>query len=298
MTHIPVLKKEVLEYLDPKPNDNFIDCTINGGGHALAVLEKIKPNGKVLGVDWDKKIISRLKLKNKNSEFKNKLILACDNYANLKKIVEDYKFKPVQGILFDLGFSSWHLEESGRGFTFLKDEPLDMRYGVEDGLTAEEIINQWPVEKIEEILKEYGNEKFAKRIAKKIAENRKIKPIKTTFKLVEIIKKAIPSKYGYDRIHFATRTFQALRIAANGELENLKKVLPLALEILAPKGRLAVISFHSLESKIVKNFFREKAKNGLIENLTKKAIKASKEEIEINSRSRSAQLRVAEKINN
>ena len=278
--HIPVLKKEVLQYLDPKPNENFIDCTINGGGHTYSILEKTKPNGKVLGIELDKDIFDKINLLKID-----RLVLTNDSYVNLKEIVKKSKFASINGILFDLGMSSWHLEESGRGFTFLKDEPLDMRYNVGcQSLTAEEIINNYSQEKIEKILKEYGEEKFAKRITKRIIQHR---PIKNTFQLVEIIKKAVPIKR--TKIHPATRTFQALRIAVNDELNNFKKALFQAVEVLEKDGRIVIISFHSLEDRIAKNFF----KDSNLKVLTKKPIISSQEEIKINRRSRSAKLRAA-----
>jgi len=293
--HIPVLPKEVIEYLDPKPNENFIDCTIGEGGHTTAILERNKPKGKVLGIEIDPELYQKLKsrmaeIRNSKLETRNRLILVNDSYVNLAETVRKQRFKPVSGILFDLGFSSWHLEESGRGFSFEKNEPLDMRYNPENPLTAEKIVNNWSEREIEKILREYGEERFTKRIAREIIQERKIKPIKTTFQLVETIKKSTPIWYHHRRIHPATRTFQALRIAVNDELNNLKKALPQAVEILEKDGRLAVISFHSLEDRIVKNFFRENLKI-----LTKKPIRPSLEEIEINPRSRSAKLRVGQK---
>jgi len=316
--HIAVLKKEVLKYLDPKPDENFIDCTIGEAGHALAILERNGPRGKVLGIDQDPEIIENCKLKIEN--FSDRLILVCDNFANLKEIVKRYNFKRVSGILFDLGISSWHLEKSGRGFSFLRAEPLDMRYHISTffrglsktyySLTAEEIVNNWPGSEIERILKEYGEEKFAKRIARGIINSRKTKPIKTTFQLVEILKKAIPSWDWRRRIHFATKTFQALRIVVNDELNNLKKGLGQALEILSPGGKLVVISFHSLEDRIVKNFLKERAREGLpapysnkvcssgLKILTKKPIRPTFEEIKTNPRARSAKLRAAIKTTN
>jgi len=287
MSHIPVLQKEVLEYLSPKPNQNFIDCTIGEAGHTLAILEKNKPEGKVLGIEWDIELY-----KNLSKLTINKLSLVNDNFVNLKEIVERERFKPVYGIIFDLGMSSWHLEESGRGFSFLRNEPLDMRFGVQNELTAEEIVNKWKAKDIEKVLEEYGEERFAKRIAKNIVEIRKFKPIETTFQLLDVIKKAVPGWYQHRKIHFATRTFQALRIAVNDELENLKEVLPQALEILMPGGCLVIISFHSLEDRIVKNFFA----NQKFKILTKKPITPSEEEIKINPRSRSAKLRAILKI--
>ena len=292
--HIPVLQKEVLEYLDPKPNQNFIDCTINGGGHSLALLEKNAPKGKILGIDSDSEIVKNLE--SKISKLRKRLILICSNFADLKEIVKRNKFQQVSGILFDLGFSSWHIEQSRRGFSFFKKEPLDMRYDLKTSLTGAKILNYWAEPEIEGILKEYGQEQFAKKIAQEIIKARRFNMIQDTFQLNEIVRKAIPSRYLRQRIHFATRTFQALRIAVNNELNNLEKVLPQALEILNTGGRMVIISFHSLEDKIVKNFFKEQAYSNSIKILTKKPIIPGLKEIKINPRSRSAKLRAVEKL--
>ncbi len=296
MIHIPVLKKEVLKSLDPKPNENFIDATFGSGGHTLLILEKNGPKGKVLGIEWDPELLKITKSKIKNKEFKKRLILAQGNFADLKEIARKNNFKDVSGVLIDLGFSSWHIEKSNRGFTFQKNEELDMRFDPGSGITAKQILNQWQEKKIENILKKYGEERFAKRIARNICQKRKTKPINTTFELVKIIKESVPLWYQRQRINPATRTFQALRIAVNDELNNLKKCLPQALEVLKPNGRLAVISFHSLEDRIVKNFFKEKSKQKLVKILFKKPIVPSREEIKKNPRSRSAKLRAVQKI--
>ena len=298
MTHIPVLQKEVIQYLDPKPNENFIDATIGQGGHTFFILRKNKPKGKVLGIDADPEQIENIK----HIELKDRLILVNNSYANLKEIVKKHNFKPVNGILFDLGMSSWHLEESKRGFSFQRNEPLDMRYDKnQKHLTAEDIINQWPEKEIEQILREYGEERFSRRIAKEIVEARRKNPIKSTFQLVAIIKKAVPSWYQRGKISFATKTFQALRITVNDELETIKQGLEQALDVLEKGGRLIVISFHSLEDRIVKNSFSTFAKGyggqeRKIEILTKKPVRPSLEEIKINKRSRSAKLRAARRI--
>jgi 16S rRNA (cytosine1402-N4)-methyltransferase len=295
MVHFPVLQKEILDCFNPKPNENFIDCTVDGGGHTLAILERNLPKGKVLGIDADAEMIKNL-MTEVTPEFKKRLVLTCDNFANLKEIVAREKFGPVAGILLDLGMSSWHLEKSGRGFSFLKNEPLDMRYDSKNPLTAEKIVNFWSESDLEKILREYGEEKFSKKIAVSIVRERKTAAIKTTFRLVTIIKNALPSAQRHQKIHCATRTFQALRIAVNSELDNLKKVLPQAMEILRPEGKLLVISFHSLEDGIVKRFFAGLAENGNgITILTKKPIIPSNKEIIINPRSRSAKLRMAQK---
>ncbi|MCK4354934.1 16S rRNA (cytosine(1402)-N(4))-methyltransferase RsmH [Candidatus Parcubacteria bacterium] len=285
--HIPVLKNEVIEYLEPKENENFIDCTIGAGGHTLAILEKNQPKGKVLGIEIDPEMYENLR-----KNFFERLILVQGSYIDIKKIAEQNKFAP-NGILFDLGMSSWHIEKSGRGFSFMRDEPLDMRYSMETSLRAEEIVNKWSEQEIEKNLREYGGEKFSKRIASNIILARKKEHIKTTAQLKNIIIKAIPAKFRHSRIHCATRSFQALRIAVNDELNNLKNALEQAIDILEPCGRIVIISFHSGEDKIVKNFFKEKAKQNLMKILTKKPIKADEQEIKINPRSRSALLRAA-----
>jgi len=290
--HIPVLQKEVMQYLAPKPNEKFIDCTAGFGGHTAAILEKNGPQGRVLGIDWDKEVISQLK--SQTTKFKDRLILVNDSFTNLKEIAK--KFHSISGVLFDLGMSSWHLEESGRGFSFLKSEPLDMRYNVNNPLTAEKIVNYWSEPEMENILKEYGEERFAGNIAEEIINERKFYPIKSTSQMVKIIQKAIPFRYQRQKIHFATRVFQALRIAVNDELNNLKKALPQAVEILNPQGRIVVISFHSLEDRIVKNFLKEKSKENILQILTKKPTRPARQEIIINPRSRSAKLRAAIKI--
>ena len=287
--HISVFKKEVLEYLAPRPNENFIDCTLGQGGHALETIDKIAPQGKVLGIDWDCQMIENLKKI-------ERLVPVCGNFANLKDIVSQYRFR-ANGILADLGFSSWQIEKSRRGFSFRCDEELDMRYSLkETELTAKKIINEFSQEEIEKILKEYGQERFAKRIVKEMVTQRKKKEIKTTLELVEIIKEATPGWYHHKKIHFATRTFQALRMAVNRELENLEKLLNQVPQVLEPGGRIVVISFHSLEDKIVKKVFNNQAKEGLFKILTKKPITPTKEEVEANPRCRSAKLRAAKKI--
>ncbi|MDD5738857.1 MAG: 16S rRNA (cytosine(1402)-N(4))-methyltransferase RsmH [Candidatus Pacebacteria bacterium] len=295
MNHIPVLKDEVIEYLDPKPNQNFVDCTFGFGGHTEAILEKIKPNGRVLGIEWDQ---DKIKYQKSNIKNKGKIILVNDSYVNLKDIVNRENFGPINGILLDVGISSFEVESSGRGFSFQKDEPLDMRFDQEQNLTAREIVNEWNEEELARIFKEYGQERFAKNIARNIADVRSRQSIETTFQLVEIIRKSFPRSYKFGKAHFATRAFQALRIAVNNELDNLKNVLPQALEVLEENGRIAVIAFHSLEDAIVKKFFKEQAKDSKLKILTKKPITPSFEETKLNPKARSAKLRVAQIINN
>ena len=301
--HVPVLTKEVLEYLNPKQNEIFIDGTVGQAGHTLLLLEKNGPNGKVLGIDLDQKQIENARLQTKS--FGGRVILVHDSYANIKEIAGENNFKPIDGILLDLGYSSWQLEDSAKGFSFQKDEVLDMRYQSEitnnksqitNNLTASEIINTYPEESIKKILEEYGEEKFAKQIAKKIIEERRKKRIQSTYQLKEIIEKAVPARFRFGRIHCATKSFQALRIAVNDELGNLERALPDAFSILSSGGRLAVISFHSLEDRIIKNFFKNTAKEGIAKELTKKPIMAADEEIRLNPRARSAKLRAIIKV--
>lgn len=290
ITHTPVLVSEILTCLDIKPDENIIDGTIGEAGHTLEMLKKNAPLGKVLGIDADADQIknSRLRL----SDYHDRLILVNDSYAHIQEIVERNHFAPVHGILIDVGYSSWQIENGKRGFSFSRNEVLDMRYDQKGTLTAQNIVNEYPEESLRKILEEYGEVMYARQIAKKIVERRKVKIIKTTGDLLEVIESAIPKKFQQGKIHYATRTFQAIRIAVNQELENITHFLPQALSILAPGGRLAVISFHSLEDRIVKHFFQEQAKANTVTILTKKPITASLEELEKNPRSRSAKLRV------
>ncbi len=295
--HIPVLLNETIEYLQPQTNQNFIDCTIGGGGHALKILSLIEPKGKLLGIDLTPEAIENLKISqsaNWQIKAENRLVLINGNFANIKEIVEGEKFYPVNGILFDLGLSSDILESGGKGFSFMREEELDMRYNPGfAGLTAKEIVNKYPEEKLAEIFKENGGERFSRRIASKIVSFRKKRDIETTFQLKNLIKEALGR---YFHIKSLARVFQSLRIEVNGELRNLGQGLISAVEILAPGGRLAVISYHSLEDRLVKKFFKEKKRNSELNILTKKPIRPEKKEIKENSRSRSAKLRVAEKI--
>lgn len=235
---------------------------------------------------------SRLNLQ----DFNGRIIIVNDSYKNIKYIARKNNFSPISGILIDLGMSSWQLEKANKGFTFQKDEALDMRYSLDNELTAEKIINEFPEDKIEKILEEYGEERFARKIARKIAEERQKREIKTTFELARIISEAIPGRFKGGNINFSTKSFQALRIAVNGELENLRTFLPDAIESLEVGGRLVVISFHSLEDRIVKNFFNEAEKENKIKILTKKPVVGTAEEILKNPRSRSAKLRAVQKI--
>ncbi|OGZ45044.1 MAG: 16S rRNA (cytosine(1402)-N(4))-methyltransferase [Candidatus Ryanbacteria bacterium RIFCSPHIGHO2_02_FULL_45_13b] len=288
MNHIPVLLNEILDYLNPQAGGVFIDATINGGGHAKAIVERIGKKGKLLGIDRDHELVEKLK----DSGFK----VVCDTFANIQRVAEENGFAHVDGMVFDLGFSSFHIESSGRGFSFLREEPLDMRYDTESGVSAWDIINKWPEDKLRNMLFTLGEERFARRIVRRMVEQRDRQPIETTTELVEIIRKAVPDSYRRGRIHFATRTFQALRMRVNDELEHVAKGIADAVSLLATGGRIVVISFHSGEDRIVKEIFREGERNGSLRRITKKPIRAGAAECAENPRSRSAKLRVAERI--
>jgi len=300
MAHIPVLIKEVIEHIQPKPNENFIDCTFCQGGHSAVLLENSKPDGRVLGIEIDPILYKKFQAGEfpiPNFDFSDRLTLINDSYTNLKNIVKQNNFGPVNGILIDLGLSNWHFTESGRGFSFKRDEPLDMRYDPEKNpLTAFELVNAWPQPELERILKQYGEERFARNIAKKIIEQRKVKPIRTTFDLVEVIWKAFPPWFKKNKLHPATKTFQALRITVNSEIDNVKTALVQAVDVLAKDGRLVIISFHSLEDREVKRFFKRGQEINILKVLTKKPIVPTEEEIKNNPGSRSAKLRAVQKI--
>ncbi len=288
--HKPVLLKEAIEILNPQEGEFFIDGTIGSGGHSEAILKKIGPNGKLLGIDWDRKAIENCKLKIGNLL---NVILVHGNYADLPEILKKEKLGKADGLIVDLGFSSEQLSPpvgGGKGFSFMKDEPLIMRY-TDEGLTAAEVVNGFNEKDLADIFWKYGEERFSRQIAKKIVEERKKERILTTFELVEIIRKATPKFYERGRLHPATRVFQALRIYVNRELGNLETLLKKIPEILKIKGRVAIISFHSLEDRLVKNYFKQMAKEGYAEILTKKPVIPTKEEIQNNPRSRSAKMR-------
>ncbi len=289
MAHIPVLIKEVLKYLDPKPNQNFIDATVGDGGHAAAILEKTSPNGRLLAIDRD--LDSIVRAKSKLGKFENKVLFINDSFGNLASIVKRNNFGFASGILFDFGMSSSQLENSGRGFTFSKNEILDMRYDTKTPITAEDIVNKYGEKELTEIFKKWGEEPKAAAIAKAIVINRKTR-IKTTGELVRIVE-SVKKRRG--KIHPATLIFQALRVEVNQELGEIEKVLETVPKILLNGGRAAFISFHSLEDRSIKNWSKDLNKKNIIEIITKKPITASAEELKINPRSRSAKLRIVEK---
>lgn len=288
--HVPVLLKEAIEILSPEKGEFFIDGTLGGGGHAEEILKRISPGGTLLGIDWDPEMLEGTEKRFEGLDLGSKKIFIKGNYADLPKILLGNHLPKADGMILDLGFSSWHIESSGRGFSFGKDEPLIMRYHAANGQpTAYEAVNGLSEKTLADIIYQYGEERNSRRIAKTIVTARKEKKIRTAKELAEIIDTAFGGRRG--KTSNATKTFQALRIYVNGELENLKTVLGGLPEILRGGGRLGIITFHSLEDKIVKDAFKLLHKNGKIEFLNKKVIKPEREEILRNPKSRSAKLR-------
>lgn len=292
--HIPVMLKEAIDYLKIKLEGNYIDGTLGGGGYSKIISEKIGPQGTLISIDLDPLAIENFLENN----FKN-VIVVNDNFANLEEIVlKNKKGAKFDGIVVDLGLSSAQLDDKDRGFSFLNDTSLDMSFGPDCEQETSFIVNSYGVRDLERIIKEYGQESWARKIANNIVLSRKKKKINTTQELVDIITSSIPRKFWSRKIHPATKTFQALRMETNGELDSLKKFLPIAVKLLKKGGRLVVISFHSLEDRIVKNFFRDlsREEKPIIKILTPKPLVPSEEEVNKNFRSRSAKLRAVEKI--
>lgn len=296
--HVSVLLHEAIDNLDLSEGDIFLDGTLGGGGHSALVAEKFGEDVEIIGLDRDPEALARSEERLRT--LTSSLYLRNESFRNLDKILSDLGISKVDAILFDLGISSDQLESEGRGFSFQKDEPLDMSMSGSNGkdgeFTAKLILNTFDKEALELIIRGFGEEKFARRIAEEIERRREIKPFETTFELVEAIRAATPAAYQRGKLHPATRTFQALRIAVNAELTALEEGLSKGFEVLSSGGRFAVISFHSLEDRIVKQFFRNKSKEGVAKDLTKKPIIPTPEEVSENPRSRSAKLRVIEKI--
>ncbi len=284
--HKAVLLNEVLTHLNPHPDQNFIDATYGFGGHSGALLKMNGPQGKILGIEADPVVYQHAL----SGEREPRLILVNDSFTHIRKIAREKKLHPVNGILFDLGFSSWHVEHSGRGFSFHKDEPLDMRYNPRlQKTSAAELVNRLSEEDLFELFRTYGEERFARKIARAIRETRRERRILTSGHLSDVLVGI--SRGRSSRLHPATKVFQALRIAVNRELEDIETALPEAFDALDYGGRLVVISFHSLEDRIVKKFFREMRNEKKAEILTKKPVRPTREEIRENPRSRSARLR-------
>lgn len=289
--HKPVLLKEAIELLDPKPGEFFIDGTLGGGGHAAAILERIDPNGTLLALDWDRRAVQRFREEGGRRK-EERFIVVNGNFVQLPEILEREGLGKANGLLLDLGFSSDQMDASGRGFSFLRDEPLLMTYS-EDAIPVKQLLKELTEDELRTVIRKYGEEKFAGRIARSIKTYLRKKDIETTGELVEIIRRAVEGHYER-RLHPATRTFMALRIYANGELDNLQEVLENLSRILLPGGRVGIISFHSLEDRMVKKHFLEYEKVGILTRLTKKPIAPTREEVMANPRARSAKLRVAQ----
>lgn len=303
-THEPVLVEEVVQGLAIQPGGRYIDGTVGGGGHAEAILAHASPGGQLLGMDADPEAIAiaRVRL----ADFGDAVLFVNDNFVNIGAVCRSYGFAPVHGILLDLGLSSYQLASDARGFSFQRDAALDMRFGPYQETTADDIVNDLPETALADIIWKYGEERQSRRIARRIVLDR---PIKTTLELARTIELAVGGRRG--RIHPATRTFQALRIAVNSELEHLEKALEDSIDLLGANGRLAVISYHSLEDRIVKRFMRRESTDCLcppvapvcicghtatLRLVNHKVIVPSEDEVRRNPRSRSARFRVAERV--
>jgi 16S rRNA (cytosine1402-N4)-methyltransferase len=292
--HTPVLLQEVIDLLSPKAGEVLLDGTIGEAGHSLELCRAALGKLDIIGIDLDEDTLAVARENLQKSECEAELIV--ENFSNLKKVLEHTGRQKVDMILLDLGMSSRSIEASGRGFSFQKDEPLIMTHSSDAILTAKDLVNLWDADQIEMVLKAYGNEQFARRIAEAIIEKRKIKKIETTTDLVEVIEEAVPGWYRKRRIHPATKTFQALRIAVNDEIGAVERAMIDGLGALNDNGRMAIITFHSLEDRFVKRQMKAWQKSGAAEILTKKPIVPSKEETKSNPRSRSAKLRAIKKL--
>ncbi len=306
--HVSVLLNECIENLNIKPDGFYVDCTMGGAGHSKEIAKKLSKDGKLICFDQDINAINIAK--ERLSEFEDRVILIHSNFENIKEELEKIGIESIDGVLADLGVSSHQLDEAFRGFSYMNDAPLDMRMDDRSKMSAWDVVNTYSADELHEIIKNYGEENWAKRIAQFIVEARNENEINTTFELVEIIKKAIPKKARIDGPHPAKRTFQAIRIEVNNELGVIKKMIDDSVSMLNKKGRICIITFHSLEDRIVKNEFKQLSldcicppelifcacdKKSEIKIITRKPILPTDKEVEINPRSRSAKLRVAEK---
>ncbi|MDX9871657.1 MAG: 16S rRNA (cytosine(1402)-N(4))-methyltransferase RsmH [Clostridia bacterium] len=308
-SHVPVMLEEVLTYLHPQPGQLMIDCTAGGGGHSKALLKKLLPGGQLIALDQDKDAVMAAKQALEPLGAENFTVIRT-NFTHLQESVRTVTDRFADGILFDLGVSSYQLDNIKRGFSYQQDAPLDMRMDTTAGFSAADLLNRASAEELTRIIAEYGEERWAKRIAQFIVEERSREPLATTGQLVEIIKKAVPKGARREGPHPAKRTFQAIRIAVNRELEILDEAMEQAVSILRPGGRLAVITFHSLEDRMIKEFFRKQAQGctcpkefpvcvcnnkPAVKIVTAKPVLPTEREVESNPRSRSAKLRVVEK---
>jgi 16S rRNA (cytosine1402-N4)-methyltransferase len=289
--HIPVLVEEVMTFLRCEPGRTYVDATLGGGGHASEILKRTAPDGVVIGMEWDEEALSEAR--NTLMPFGDRVKIFRENFIHLPDLM---KAESADGILLDLGLSSIHLEKEERGFSFKGEGPLDMRMDQRMNHTAAHLINRLSSEDLEYTLSHYGEERWAKRIARAIVQEREREPLRTTQTLRKIVHRAIPRRFHFRRIDPATRTFQAFRIRVNEELDNLGKILETGWKILKRGGRICIISFHSLEDRMVKETFRRLEKQGEMRILTKKPVTPSEEEQTRNPRSRSAKLRCAERV--
>ncbi len=307
--HIPVMVGEIVDYLDCSPGKTYVDGTLGGGGHAKAILQVISPGGVLIGIDRDPDAL--VQARQSLHAFQSNIQLFNDNYARLAHILSMSNRRGVDGILLDLGLSLYQLEGSGRGFSFMRDEPLDMRMNPEQPNSAEEIVNGFSEKALADLIFRFGEESWARRIAKGIVRARGQERIRSSLQLAEIVENGIPARHRPRRIHAATRTFQALRIAVNRELESLETFLKDAVDFLNPKGRLCILSFHSLEDRIVKQRFKALArgcdcppdfpvcvcgKSPKVRILTKKPVRPDPAEVKTNPMARSTKLRAVERL--
>lgn len=309
--HKPVMLDECIDYLNIRANGVYVDATLGGAGHSSEILKRLGPEGLLIGIDQDQDAIRAAGQKLENVQTQGRYVLYHTNFENIREVIGMQKLKAVDGVLMDLGVSSYQLDEGERGFSYQQDAPLDMRMSKSEEMDAAWVVNNLSREELTRIIREYGEEKWASRIAEFIVKSREIQKITTTGQLVDIIKAAIPAAARREGPHPAKRTFQAIRIAVNRELEVLEKTLGEIIDFLNPGGRLAVITFHSLEDRIVKQIFKDKAQGCIcpgdfpkcvcgrtpqIRILTRKPVTPSEDELERNPRARSAKLRVAEKL--
>jgi 16S rRNA (cytosine1402-N4)-methyltransferase len=292
--HIPVLVEEVMNLLRCEAHKTYVDATVGGGGHALEILKRASPDGIVIGIDWDEEAIAEAK--GALAPFGDRIKIFRENFVRLPDLLEALNISEVDGILLDLGLSSLQLEKKERGFSLKGEGPLDMRMDQRINRTAADLLDGLSFQELESTLREFGEERWAKRIARAILQEREKKPVGTTQELRQIVHRAIPRRFHPRKIDPATRTFQAFRIRVNEELENLRRVLETGWTFLKRGGRICVISFHSLEDRMVKETFRRLDRDGMMRRITKKPITPSEEEKQRNPRSRSAKLRCAERV--
>jgi 16S rRNA (cytosine1402-N4)-methyltransferase len=292
--HIPVLVEEVMNLLRCEAHKTYVDATVGGGGHTLEILKRTSPDGIVIGIDWDEEAVAEAK--GTLVPFGDRIKILRENFVRLPDLLEALNISEVDGILLDLGLSSLQLEKKERGFSLKGEGPLDMRMDQRIDRTAADLVKGLSFQELESTLREFGEERWAKRIAKAILREREEKPIGTTQELRQIVHRAIPGRFHSRKIDPATRTFQAFRIHVNEELENLRRVLETGWTFLKRGGRICVISFHSLEDRMVKETFRRLDRDGVMRRITKKPITPSEEEKQRNPRSRSAKLRCSERV--